>query len=202
MQTYEEWQQLYSIAKDNMLLAKDKTGCLIEVAAQHPLVYGMYPNEEFKKRLELALELYRNNTAVKLYVPGSLHVGDNVTLSEAGVTWLHEHGIPMEDLIGDKANITYTGEDGVYNSIDECYVTSRLFFDNKFKELHCVCSPAQLMRKALAYIQCGVVPNFHTVSVDDMFHNYINEAFYFIPDLLNDQTLSRDTRVERKPKRD
>lgn len=202
MWTYEEWQQLYNIAKDNMLLAKGRTGCLIEVAAQHPLVSGIYPNEEFKKRLELALELYESNINAKLYVPGSLHIGDSITLSKAGVTWLYEHGVSMEDLIGDKANIAYTGEDGVYNSIDECYVTSRLFFDNKFKELHCVCSPAQLMRKALAYIQFGVIPNFHTVSVDAMFHNYIDEAFYLIPDLLRDQTLSRNTRIKRKPKKD
>lgn len=184
-----------------MLSAKSRTGCLIEVAAQHPLVYGMYSNEEFEKRLESALELYNDSTNVKLYVPGSLHVSDNITLSEAGVTWLNEHGVPMEDLIGDKANIIYTGEDGVYNSIDECYVTSRLFFDNKFKEIHYVCSPARLMRKALAYIQFGVIPNFHTVSVDDMFHNYIDEAFHFIPDLLNDQILSSAIRIERKPKR-
>lgn len=202
MLTYKEWQQLYIIARDNMSLAKDRTGCLIEVAAQHPLVYGMYPNEEFEKRLELTLELYKNNTNVTLYVPGSLHDGDNVTLSEAGVTWLHEHGVPMKDLIGDKANITYTGKDGVYYPADECYVTSRLFFDNKFKELHCVCSPAQLMRKALAYIQFGVIPNFHTVSVDAMFHNYIDEAFLLIPDALHGQALSREYRIERKPKRD
>lgn len=54
---YERWMNLYQKAKDNMQPKEDHRGILIEVAAQHPLIDGDKPNEEFRKRLDLALLL-------------------------------------------------------------------------------------------------------------------------------------------------
>lgn len=84
-------------------------------------------------------------------------------------------------------NERYKGKDGVYNSSDECYVACCIFRDFGFGKLHSVCSPAQLMRKALSYIEFGYLPEMHSVPVDNMFHNYVDEVFLYIPRLLNDE---------------
>lgn len=168
---------------------------LIEVAAQHPLVCGEYPNEEFEKRLLLAIDLYKEEVAkgksVHIYVPGSIHMDNNtidkISLSEAGKNYLIKNGVKPEVIYADEMNMKYKGNMGVYNSTDECYVASKLFDEMKFSELHCVCSSAQMMRKMLSYIRFGCVPYMHTVSCDEMYHNYIDEIFRYIPILIEDQ---------------
>ena len=51
---YEIWKEKSARAKANMELKQGNNGVLIEVAAQHPLKDGCWPNEEFEKRLLLA----------------------------------------------------------------------------------------------------------------------------------------------------
>ena len=148
---------------------------LIEVAAQHPLREGKFPGEEYAKRLDIACELIRED--VYIYLPGSLHVPDEVSLSEAGKEYLLKNGIPEDRLI--------TTEDEVYNSTDECEIASRILVENEFAELICICSPAQLMRKALSYISFGVYPSFKIASCEELFHSYVEEATRNIPILLN-----------------
>jgi hypothetical protein len=168
----------------------DRGGVLIEVAAQHPLDNGMFPNEEFSARLELAAKLYKQlkteDRQVKIFVPGSIHKGDKISLSMAGEYWLLDLGVPSTDVLSEGVNVVYKPT-GVYNSIDECYVACCLFDDLGYGELHCVCSPAQVMRKALGYIEYGRIPQFHTAPVADMFHNYIEELFVNIPKVLNNE---------------
>lgn len=55
---------------------------LVEVAAQHPLKKGKFPGEEYAKRLDIVRELIGED--VYIYLPGSLHVPDEVSLNEAG----------------------------------------------------------------------------------------------------------------------
>lgn len=55
---------------------------LVEVAAQHPLGEGKFPGEEYTKRLDIACELMEED--VYIYLPGSLHIPDEIPLSEAG----------------------------------------------------------------------------------------------------------------------
>lgn len=192
---YTRWQELYKEAKDNMHSAKGNSGVLIEVAAQHPLIDGENPNEEFEKRLLLAIQLYNEYKAkgedVHLYVPGSIHmdngVVDKVSLSEAGKRFLIEHGVSEKDVFAEDMNNKYKGEAGVYNSTDECYVASKIFKDMNFGKIHCVCSSGQMMRKMLSYIRFGYVPYMHTVSCDKMYHDYIDEIFKYIPILLEDE---------------
>lgn len=192
---YSVWQELYKKAKDNMHTVEGKVGVLIEVAAQHPLIDGDKPNEEFSKRLLLAAKLFNEEIAkgksVHLYVPGSIHmdqgIADKVSLSEAGKIFLMEQGISSDYIYADDMNLKYKGEKGVYNSTDECYVTSKIFEDFRFRELHCVCSSGQMMRKMLSYIRFGCVPYMHTVSCDEMYHDYIDEIFRYIPILLEDE---------------
>lgn len=148
---------------------------LIEVAAQHPLKKGKFPGEEYAKRLDIACELMGED--VHIYLPGSLHVPDEVSLNEAGREYLLKKGISEDRIIiiGDE----------VYNSTDECRVASRILVENEFAELICICSPAQLMRKALSYISFGVYPSFRVASCDELFHSYVEEATRNIPILLN-----------------
>lgn len=148
---------------------------LIEVAAQHPLKEGKFPGEEYAKRLDIACELMGKD--VYIYLPGSLHVPDEISLSEAGKEYLLKKGVPEDKIT--------TTDDEVYNSTDECKVASRILVENEFAELICICSPAQLMRKALSYISFGVYPSFKIASCDELFHSYVEEATRNIPILLN-----------------
>jgi hypothetical protein len=158
---FEFWNNLQIKAKENMI-RHEKTGhgVLIEVAAQHPLIDGLFPNEEFEKRLQAAIELYQQNKAkgilTKIYVPGSLHMADGVadkrSLSEAGGLYLAEHGVSKEDIYGEDMNFKYKGKEGCYNSADECFVSGKIFEDGNFQYLYSACSSGQLMRKALCYM--------------------------------------------------
>lgn len=167
---------------------------LIEVAAQHPLRDGKFPGEEYTKRLDIAYELIDDNTYI--YLPGSLHIPDKITLSEAGREYLLKLGIHEGRII--------TTDDEVYNSTDECKVASRILIENDFAEIVCICSPSQLMRKALSYISFGVYPSFRIASCEELFHSYVEEATRNIPILLHgDKELEREKerlREERKPK--
>ncbi|MBR2782147.1 MAG: TIR domain-containing protein [Oscillospiraceae bacterium] len=213
------WRNLYDQAKLNTASA-DGEAELIEVAAQHPLRANGAPGAEFKKRLDLAAELYRRlkdesedeDKEVRIYVPGSVHVykgkADPCSLSDSGVKYLLGKGIPEEDLIGEDANRKYKGDLGVYNTADECFVASRLFLDGDYGRLHCVCSPNQLYRKKLFYIAFGVIPYYHTVSVDKPAHDDVYELFHSIPAVLYedhtwqgaDSVFGNRTRQERDPR--
>ena len=108
---------------------------LIECAAQPPLKDGLYPGEEFEKRLNLAINLYNSlkieGKEVQIYVPGSRHmqngVKDKISLSWCGKIYLTEKGISVTDIFSVNANQKYKGLVGVYNSADECYVLLRKF---------------------------------------------------------------------------
>lgn len=167
---------------------------LIEVAAQHPLREGKFPGEEYAKRLDIAYELMGED--IYIYLPGSLHIPDEMPLSEAGKEYLLKKGVPEDRII--------TTEDEVYNSTDECEIASRILIENEFAELICICSPAQLMRKALSYISFGIYPSFRIASCDELFHSYVEEATRNIPILLNGgKELKREKErlcEERKPK--
>jgi hypothetical protein len=194
----------------------NKDTVLIEVAAQHPLKSDGTPEDEFAKRLDCAIRLYNDlinsGKVVKMYVPGSIHctsgVADPVSLSSSGCKYLLEHGIPENALYGDNMNKKYKGDDGVYNSADECFVATRIFYDEKFQLLYSVCSPNQMLRKKLFYIAFGVLPYFNVVNAERMYHNDINELFHSIPTVLyRDHTwqgnseIAAKLRAERKPRK-
>ena len=201
------WLDKYTKALSAMeTSAKTGKDILIEVAAQHPLKDGRYPAEEFQTRLDLGIKLYKELSGkenVKFYIPGSRHQengkADLVSLSEAGKNYLVSQGIPPENIFADDANNEIMGEKGVYNSTDECYVSCKLFEKYNFKELHLVCSPNQMMRKMLCYIDFGYFPNIHTASYEKMYHNPINEIFECIPKVLeNNQKAQDETRNARR----
>lgn len=213
---FAEWQdKLHSAIKHTQIIS-ERNGILIEIAAQHPLIDGKIPNNEFKTRLDAGLDLYqrlcKENSEVKIYIPGSIHmdkgVCDAISLSEAGCTYLQSMGVPCEALFGDDANMEFKGDEGVYNSSDECFVATRLRDKLGYGQIHCVCSPAQLLRKALSYIEFGLLPMMHSVPCDEMFHSYVDEAFLYIPRLLEDRSgLQHDSeeaarlRLIRQPKK-
>ena len=158
---------------------------LIEIAAQHPLTKSGEPGKEFKARLERGIELYNSykeqNLEVKIFIPGSLHkykgVVDVCSLSQSGINYLLAKGIPQEDIYEESILYKYKGEDGVYNTADECYVASKIFYDDNYAQLVSVCSPNQVLRKTLLYIEFGIIPYCYSVPVDKMYHNAIDELF-------------------------
>lgn len=185
------WRNKEKNAILNTKKRKRNRKILIEVAAQHPLKDGLYPNEEFAARLDVAILLYNQKSnkgyAVEIYVPGSLHldfdcVPDEHSLSQAGLEYLVEKGIPVDCIHGDDWN-NYFDESryhkGVYNSADECFIASKFFLENEdeFKELYSICSPNQLIRKTLFYFEFGVMPLIITVPQMDMYHNFFDELF-------------------------
>lgn len=189
---------------------------LIEIAAQHPLVNGDQPGDEFSARLNRGVELFdtfrRLAPIVEVYVPGSLHMHggspDSVSLSYAGTTYLEAAGIPRSALHGDDLNLTYKGDAGVYNSADECFVTASYFKDQSFGHLVSVVSPAQLLRKTLHYAAFGVLPLSYTAPTEEMFHDYLDEIFEKIPYVLlvdhdlqsPESTAAAALRADRKPR--
>lgn len=188
LERYESyWREHYKAAQDYMETKNDLfDGVLIEVAAQHPLKNRRVPNKEFEARLNRAIELYNKYTAdgeeVSVYVPGSRHtfngVADEVSLSDAGKEYLVGKGIPKECIFGDEANLQYKGVHGVYNSADECFVASEIFKNGQFGRLVSVCSPNQIMRKSMLYVEFGCIPLCYGVTTEKMYHkNVVNEIF-------------------------
>ena len=194
------------MAKNNN---KHKT-LLIEVAAQHPLKNGEFPNEEFKSRLDSCIRYYKdeynNFEKIYIYIPGSRHtfngVDDKISLSDAGKNYLISKSIPADCIFGEDANNKYKYNEGVYNSIDECYVSSKIYEDNNFSDIACFCSPAQLHRKALAYIKFGIIPNMYSVPEDLMFHDYVDEVFKYIPALINGHKDNINDKIKKSRKPD
>lgn len=191
-QDREYWERKYEIARRFMESRRSIPASLIEVAAQHPLVEGEIPNEEFTKRLLLGKRLYEEERGagkrVEIYLPGSRHVHegveDMISLSEAGRRFLLKQGVPGDVIRGDDLNSKYKGEKGVYNSADECFVASSYYKSRNFGALLSVLAPAQVFRKTLLYIEFGVIPLNYTAPTLDTFHSYIGEIFDAIPYVL------------------
>ncbi|MCD7769693.1 MAG: TIR domain-containing protein [Oscillospiraceae bacterium] len=212
------WAMKFSDARAEMedaLLNGDDI--LIEVAAQHPLKLGTKPGSEFRARLDRAIELYtqyqKDGIQTYIYVPGSRHMYngkvDKISLGEAGKQYLLSKGIPEDDILADETSQEYMSQYGVYNSADECYVASRIFHDGDFRSLMCVCSPNQVARKTLFYIENGIIPQCYSVPMPNMFHNIFNELFDTIPNVLyrdhswqdhDTSQASINSRLERMPK--
>ena len=206
-----QWTLYYDLSTANMKSHEKYQKTLIEIAAQHPLKGGTKPETSFAQRLDMGISLYREMRAsgmeCKIYVPGSLHLGDNISLSRAGKDYLLASSqIDEKDIIDEEINDFIKAGEGVYNSADECFVASKLFLENDYKNLVCVCSANQMLRKKLFYIRFGILPTIWAVP-DDSFHSEINEIFDAIPYVLfrdnNWQSKYCEqairTRIERKP---
>ena len=170
---------------------------LIEIAAQHPLKNGKEPAEEFEGRLQEAIRLYRSlknekqDRIVKLYVPGSRHCEngkcDKLTLSQAGIEYLKKHLNEIEqlDILKEEDTNQKYMPNGVYNSMDECYVASEIYkellsvYKSKEGQIICVCSPNQVMRKTFIYLRYGIEVMCHSVPIPGkmMYHNPVWEYF-------------------------
>lgn len=206
-----EWKQFYDNAQKNMQKHQNYNRELIEIAAQHPLVNGEKPDTVFKSRLDRGILLYeqlkKEGKSPVIYVPGDLHIPDKRSLSSAGVEYILSTGKVMpEDLLGEEMNRKYKGEDGVYNSADECFTASKIFMNGNFSRLHCICSDSQAWRKKLFYWRFGVIPMIYTVP-NDSFHNDFDETFDAVPNIIfsdhdwqsKDSKHYKRTRTQRKP---
>ena len=215
---YKDYNHFLNKESEAIVLQEARKGTgkvLIEIAAQHPLIDGLYPNEEFQKRLNRGIELYNSEimkgNSVEFYIPGSVHmlngVADKCSLSDAGKNYLLSKGIPAEVIRGEDINLHYKGNEGVYNSGDECFVVSGYYKDGNFEKLYSVCSPCQMYRKILFYLSFGVYPHTDTEPTEESWHNYIGDIFFAIPCVTTiDHTWQSqsskyfiDTRLTRNP---
>lgn len=214
---YENWKRKYEMAIKNTCKFRNEEeakvpgefSVLIEVSAQHPLLNGDMPGPEYCSRLNEAIQLFNYYHArgyiVRLYLPGSLHCGDKIALSDAGKKYILDNimagGIDEHHIYGNEVNEQYR-PDGVYCTENECEVATQIFFDEKFTDIISVCSPAQLLRKALMYINEGIIPQMCSVpmqSSSDLWHNYVTEVFELIPDFLSgDKRIQKEFIAERK----
>lgn len=84
---------------------KESDSCLFVVHAQHPLEDGVRPGRDFRARLDKAAAVFGEHDGLPLvYVPGSLHKGDQRALSDAGVEYWLAKGLPQEALVGEEWN--------------------------------------------------------------------------------------------------
>lgn len=210
------WQEKYNFALQNIKSTEECQRVLIQASAQHPLKNGLFPGKEFEKRLKLAISLYRKlkdeGKQVSIYVPGSLHKTadeeDRISLSASGKAFLLQNGIPEIDILGDDENVLYKGDNGVYNSADECFVSSKIYKNGGFDRLYCVCSPLQAVKDTLFFIENGIVPQIYAVPYENQFHNPYVEAAQILPDILHydhswqteNSFYGNKSRKERKPK--
>lgn len=214
----QQWEKKVEESQLYMMSHQIYNDVLIEVAAQHPLLADGMPKLEFQKRLDRAIELYHTLKAevddrkVHIYIPGSIHNPDEISLSSAGKRYLLKNGIPENDILGDDENQMYKGELGVYNSADECYVSAQIFKNGTYRLIYSVCSSNQILRKQLFYLQFGVLPMFNVVPTDPIelknaSHDLLYEVFEALPDVLyrdhdwqNPDSLDAiRTRKDRKP---
>ena len=189
----QQWEKRYADATTFMAGRRDRAPALIEVAAQHPLRVDGAPAAEFEARLRLGVRLFgelAESRPVEIYVPGSRHrdgdAVDPVSLSDAGGAFLRDAGIPAGAIRGEDLNERYRGDDGVYGSADECFVTASYYRDGLFGPLLAVVSPGQLQRKMLHYLAFGVLPLLHTAPTLPMYHDPVAEAFDAIPRVLTE----------------
>lgn len=190
------WQRKLALAKEASAARQAISRDLIEIAAQHPLVGGTEPGEEFAARLLRGAELFGalrdSGRQAEIYVPGSRFMDDGiedaVTLSAAGTKFLAEHGIPAEVLHGDDLNERYKGaqaaQPGVYCSADECFVAASYWRDGGFGRLLSVVSAGQALRKMLHFIEFGVYPLIYTVPTAAAANDPIHEAMTMIPSVI------------------
>lgn len=212
IETY--WKEKKKKAEIHMASYRKKyKKILIEVAAQHPLIDGHLPNNEFKHRLDVAFKISQQigTDQVWIYIPGSRHKhegqADTISLSLAGKIYLKNLGVDETHIFADEANYKYKGDLGVYNSADECYVTSQMFCDNNFGRLICICSPNQIMRKTFYYIEFGLLPECYGIPNAEMYHDVITEYFgslhHTVYEDHNWQNIDSingiKSRIERKP---
>lgn len=165
-----------------------KVTTLIVAHAQHPIENGIYPGNDFRARLDMAALTFRqpaeHSSQTLLYVPGSLHRGDSVSLSEAGVDYLRDQGIPRDVLRGAEWNTLFRNEKGVYCTADEVEVAVRGLTEiAKSKEtgrrVVAVCALGQAARLKLHYDGFGLASNeltFHTAGSDAL-HEGLTERF-------------------------
>lgn len=196
LQVRQRWTAKLAAARDAVRARQSVAADLIEVAAQHPLIDGIYPDPEFTTRLQRGAELYHASLgagrAAEIYVPGSRFmdsgIEDKVTLSTAGGRYLVEHGIPAAAVRGDDLNERYKGpnapQPGVYCSADECFVAARYWTDAGFGRLLSVASAGQLLRKMLHFVDFGVYPLMYSAPTLEAAHDPVYEALVMIPDVL------------------
>ena len=195
--TREHWEERRAQAHLLMTERTGKPSVLIEVSAQHQLRDGIQPGPEFEARLlqgrQLYLQARNDGKAAEIIVTGSRHregeVADKVPLWEAGKTFLIAQGIPETDIRGEDLMNRYKGGDepwpGVFNSADEAYVASSYFKETPdFGEMHTIVGPAQLHRKMLHYLWMGVLPLAWSVPLSVVYHDYLKEAWDFLPFVL------------------
>lgn len=153
---------------------------LIVVHAQHPLINRVTPGLAFRERLDAAAEL-AENTDSDIYVAGSRHrsgmINDNLSLSQAGKTYLVKAGMPEDRIHGEDWSARFRPA-GVYCAADEVLVATAGYRAEAYEgAVHAVAHNKLRGRLALHYMAYDLEPIFHIVGENDGYHESMAEAF-------------------------
>ncbi|HVS78928.1 MAG TPA: hypothetical protein VHD84_01400 [Candidatus Saccharimonadales bacterium] len=164
------WDRQEDLAKSFMETreASGAVGTLIAIAGQHPSIEGIYPNEEYRIRLDTAIELAQGiavgggkadfATLSSRLIDEDTKIADKVALADAGAAYLISQGINPQNTHSEW-NERYKGDEGVYTGGDEAFVVARAFQDNpEYRDLIFVLSPGQMGRARLNFTANGVYP--------------------------------------------
>ena len=196
----------------------EKSGTLLVVHAQHPLIDGLTPGPEFTGRLEMAASMYRGLSSeleggVELYVPGSRHrvrgANDRRSLSDAGRRLLVDEGVPSDSIHGEDWTDLYRPQ-GVYNAGDEVFVAAGGYTENNYGGLLAICSRTQVARLRHHYTGNDLNPNFEAIDTDgehdihssrvervlELYTRYINQTWQtgIIPEVIRRTRIPTDGR--------
>ena len=158
------WRLIEATAENQAIFTrakrKDCRRVLVLVKAQHPLNPDGTPREEYRARLNRALEVSRRiesegRQAVIMTV-GGVHEGNSeVSLAKAGENYLRKEGFSGKILVREK----------IFSGNDEDFVCLEYFNSHQeYADLYVCCSAGQYMRSYM----CGLVYNY--VPVHEIVH--------------------------------
>lgn len=155
------WAVIQNLARENMTNyhAKRCSGrkVLILVKAQHPLTEEGKPGDEYRLRLDRAMEVgekyFRMGYTPTYMVVGGKHAGHETTLADAGARYLKEHG--KDNILRQVA--VFSGNDEDWLACEE-YLNDASYYD-----LIIVGSTGQYARSYMACLLKGIVPKHELV---------------------------------------
>ena len=138
---------------------------LILVKAQHPLTPEGEPNDEYRLRLDKALEVAEKlrESALKpvFLVVGAAHAGHEKTLASAGEEYLRSR----LEASGDGADTKIIQQATIYSGNEEDWFACDTFLDDSlYDRLVIVGTTGQYMRSYMCCLLKSVIPQFELVN--------------------------------------
>ena len=122
---------------------RSKTQAIIVLGAAQ---YDGRPTDVFKARLDHAAALWREGVAPTIVVTGGKQPGDRFTEAEAGASYLHQLGVPDEEILRETTSRT---------SWESLAASSRFLHDRGIEQVTLVSDPFHSLRIKLIAQELG-----------------------------------------------